>query len=71
MLSLITMKGNKMKTYTITAYYKDYMFYEVEANSEQEAKEIALKNQNDWTRPDEFEEQDYQLPPVIETVSEV
>ena len=47
------------------------MFYEVEANSEQEAKEIALKNQNDWTRPDEFEEQDYQLPPVIETVSEV
>ena len=47
------------KTYAITAYYKDYMLYQVEADSEEEAKKIALENQKDWERPDEFAEQDY------------
>jgi hypothetical protein len=59
------------KTYAITAYYKDYMLYQVEANSEEEAKKIALENQKDWERPDEFAEQDYFFPPVIEDVEEV
>jgi hypothetical protein len=31
------------KIYAITAYYKDYMLYEVEANSKEEAKNIALE----------------------------
>jgi hypothetical protein len=59
------------KTYAITAYYKDYMLYQVEADSEEEAKKIALENQKDWERPDEFAEQDYFFPPVIEDVEEV
>ena len=59
------------KTYAITAYYKDYMLYQVEADSEEEAKKIALENQKDWERPDEFSEQDYFSPPVIEDVEEV
>ena len=46
------------------------MFYEVEANSPEEAKEIALANQKDWERPDEHTEQEYFLPPVIEEVKE-
>jgi hypothetical protein len=58
------------KTYSIVAYYKDYMFYEVEADSPEEAKEIALANQKDWERPDEHTEQEYFLPPVIEEVNE-
>ena len=59
------------KTYTITAYYKDYMLYQVEADNEEEAKKIALENQKDWERPDEFAEQDYFFPPVIVDVEEV
>jgi hypothetical protein len=59
------------KTYAITAYYKDYMLYQVEADSEEEAKKIALENQKDWERPDEFAEQDYFFPPIIEDVEEV
>jgi hypothetical protein len=59
------------KTYSIIAYYKDYMFYEVEADSPEEAKEIALTNQKDWERPDEHTEQEYFSQPVIEEVNEV
>ena len=59
------------KTYSITAYYKDYMLYEVEANSEEEAKKIALENQKDWERPDQDLEQEYFEQPIIETVEEV
>ena len=59
------------KTYSITAYYKDYMLYEVQANSEEEAKKIALENQKDWERPDQDLEQEYFEPPIIETVEEV
>ena len=57
--------------YLITAYYKDYMLYEVEANSKEEAKEIALENQSDWRRPDQDLEQEYFEPPIIENVEEV
>jgi hypothetical protein len=59
------------KTYSITAYYKDYMFYEVEASSPEEAKEIALANKEDWERPDKEVEWEYYLPPIIENVEEV
>ena len=59
------------KTYSITAYYKDYMFYEVEASSAEEAKKIALENTEDWTRPDKDVEWEYYLPPIIENVEEV
>ena len=59
------------KTYSIVAYYKDYMFYEVEADSPEEAKEIALANKEDWERPDKDVEWEYYLPPVIEEVNEV
>ena len=59
------------KTYAITAYYKDYMLYQVEAANVEEAKKIALEIQKDWERPDEFAEQDYFFPPVIEDVEEV
>lgn len=51
------------KTYSIIAYYKDYMFYEVEADNPEEAKEIALANQKDWERPDEHTEQEYFFRP--------
>ena len=59
------------KTYSIIAYYKDYMFYEVEADSPEEAKEIAFENQKDWERPAEHTEQEYFSQPVIEEVNEV
>jgi hypothetical protein len=59
------------KTYAITAYYKDYMLYEVEADNEKEAKEIALANKEDWERPDKEVEWEYYLPPIIESVEEV
>ena len=59
------------KKYSIIAYYKDYMFYEVEADNPEEAKEIALTNQKDWERPDEHAEPEYFSPPVIEEVNEV
>jgi hypothetical protein len=59
------------KTYAITAYYKDYMLYEVEADTEKEAKEIALANKEDWERPDKEVEWEYYLPPIIESVEEV
>jgi hypothetical protein len=59
------------KTYAITAYYKDYMLYQVEANNEEEAKKIALENKEDWERPDEHAEQDFFFPPIIEDVEEV
>jgi hypothetical protein len=42
------------KTYSVKAYYKDFFFYEVEAASPEEAKEIALANQQDWEKPDEL-----------------
>jgi hypothetical protein len=41
------------KTYSVKAYYKDFFFYEVEAESPEEAKEIALANEQDWEKPDE------------------
>ena len=47
------------------------MFYEVEADSPEEAKEIAFENQKDWERPDEHTEQEYFSQPVIEEVNEV
>jgi len=47
------------------------MFYEVEADSPEEAKKIAFENQKDWERPDEHTEQEYFLQPVIEEVNEV
>ena len=59
------------KTYSIIAYYKDQMVYEVEADSPEEAKEIAFENQKDWERPDEHTEQEYFSQPVIEEVNEV
>jgi hypothetical protein len=56
------------KTYTITAYYKEYFTIDVEANSIQEAKIKALDNQEDWEA--------LQIPttgiaPIIEDVEEV
>ena len=56
------------KTYTITAYYKEYFTIDVEANSIQEAKIKALDIQEDWVA--------LQIPatgiaPIIEDVEEV
>ncbi len=59
------------KTYTITAYYKDYMLYEVEADNKEEAKNIALENKKDWRRPDQDLELEYFEPPIIESVEEI
>ena len=42
-----------------------------EANSEEEAKKIALENQKDWERPDQDIEQEYFEQPIIENVAEV
>jgi hypothetical protein len=68
--TIITNKGarNMTKTYTITAYYKEYFTFDVEANSIQEAKIKALDNQEDWEA--------LQIPatgisPIIEDVEEV
>ena len=55
------------KTYTVVAYYKDKFNYTVEATTEKEAEEIALKNQDDWNRMDEFVHQE---PPVITDIIE-
>jgi hypothetical protein len=55
------------KTYTIVAYYKEKFTYTVEASTEKEAKEIALENQADWERMDEFINHE---PPVIVQVME-
>jgi hypothetical protein len=55
------------KTYTIVAYYKEKFTYTVEAATEEEAKEIALENQADWERMDEFINHE---PPVIVQVME-
>jgi hypothetical protein len=64
-----TTKGKIMtkKTYTIVAYYKEKFTYTVEAATEEEAKEIALENQADWERMDEFINHE---PPVIVQVME-
>ena len=56
------------KTYTVTAYYKEYFTIDVEANSIQEAKIKALDNQENWEA--------LQIPatgiaPIIEDVEEV
>ncbi len=53
------------KTYTVFAYYKEKFMYTVEAETEEQAKEIALKNQVDWDRLDEFFNHE---PPVITEV---
>jgi hypothetical protein len=65
----ITTKGKIMpkKTYTIVAYYKEKFTYTVEAATEEEAKEIALENQADWERMDEFINHE---PPIIVQVME-
>jgi hypothetical protein len=55
------------KTYTIVAYYKEKFTYTVEATTEKEAEEIALENQADWERMDEFINHE---PPVIVQVME-
>ena len=59
------------KTYSIVAYYKDYMFYEVEAESPEEAKEIALANQQDWEKPDESWLELAGNAPIVTSVKEV
>jgi len=65
----VILKGEKMpkKTYTIVAYYKEKFTYTVEAATEKEAKEIALENQADWERMDEFINHE---PPIIVQVME-
>jgi hypothetical protein len=55
------------KTYTIVAYYKEKFTYTVEAATEKEAEAIALENQADWERMDEFINHE---PPVIVQVME-
>ena len=57
-----------MKTYIITAYYKEYFTIDVDANSMEEAEAKALENQTEWEA--------LQVPstgtvPVIEDVEEV
>jgi hypothetical protein len=49
------------------AYYKEKFTYTVEAATEKEAKEIALENQADWERMDEFINHE---PPIIVQVME-
>jgi hypothetical protein len=56
------------KTYTITAYYKEYFTVDVEANSIQEAKIKALDNQQDW---EALQIPDTGIDPIIENVEEV
>jgi hypothetical protein len=55
------------KTYTVVAYYKEKFTYTVDARTKEEAKEIALKNQADWNRMDDFLNH---APPVITKVIE-
>jgi hypothetical protein len=55
------------KTYTVVAYYKEKFSYTVEAETEKKAKEIALENQADWERMDEFINHE---PPVITNIIE-
>jgi hypothetical protein len=55
------------KNYTVVAYYKEKFTYTVEATTEKEAKEIALENQADWERMDEFINHE---PPIIVQVME-
>ena len=55
------------KTYTVVAYYKEKFSYTVDAKTKEEAKEIALKNQADWERIDDFMNH---APPVITEVIE-
>jgi len=59
------------KTYSVKAYYKDFFFYEVEAESAAEAKEIALANQEDWEKPDETWLELAGNTPIISSVKEV
>jgi hypothetical protein len=59
------------KTYSVKAYYKDFFFYEVEAESAAEAKEIALANQEDWEKPDETWLELAGNAPIISSVKEV
>jgi hypothetical protein len=59
------------KTYSVKAYYKDFFFYEVEAASPEEAKEIALANQEDWEKPDETWLELAGNAPIISSVKEV
>lgn len=54
------------KTYSITAYYKNWFHCEVQADNEQEATEIALANAN-W---ENFDEEEHKVP-TIEDVEEV
>ena len=56
------------KTYTITAYYKEYFTVDVEANSIQEAKIKALDNQQDW---EALQIPDTGIAPIIDNVEEV
>jgi hypothetical protein len=68
----ITTKGKMpKKTYSVKAYYKDFFFYEVEAASPEEAKEIALANQEDWEKPDETWLELAGNTPIISSVKEV
>ena len=55
------------KTYTIVAYYKEKFTYTLEATTKEKAKEIALENQADWERMDEFINHE---PPIIVQVIE-
>jgi hypothetical protein len=56
------------KTYTIVAYYKEKFSYTVEAKTKEEAKEIALKNQADWERIDDF--MNHESPVITQVIEE-
>ena len=54
------------KTYSITAYYKNWFHCEVQADNEQQAREIALENTN-W---EHLESEEHKIP-TIEDIEEV
>jgi len=56
------------KTYTVVAYYKEKFSYTVEAKTKEEAKEIALKNQADWERIDDF--MNHESPVITQVIEE-
>ena len=68
---LTTRRKMTQKTYSVKAYYKDFFFYEVEAATPEEAKEIALANQEDWEKPDETWLELAGNAPIISSVKEV
>ena len=55
------------KTYTITAYYKEYFTIDIDANSIEEAKDKALENQTEWKA---LQVPSTGIAPIIEDVEE-